>query len=1010
MSNPEDGHNQIPPQADEQEPLLDLGVELYRRLAVDPGLVRSISGWGLGESMTRFGLDRMRLVTDIEPRWKTANSPGAILNVNPIWARERPRFRLPRVGLRSAAAKESSLPPARYVTAHSLDAPIPEAIPAPGAHDSGSVSSRLETGKDASAPVRAQSTGIVQRTSLPSTGTTSIAQPLLRHVTTAKMPTRNINPAMSIEAAPREKPEQRPVTEQPYIADPPIAKDAKLAQDAPLAGSPAESRNQSPMSSAVSTAPPHAAEPPSVQRANLPSTRTGYMAQQSLRQVARAKIPTGNINPAKSIEAVSLEEHEPRLVAEQTYLANPPIVKAAMLAHDAPPVPSPAESRNRSPLASDRSGSLPHAAKPPSLQQARLSHVAEERSDRPDVSLPGSAHASGRESPPTFLQRPIVSRIARQNANVRGKTAPPMSTAVQRQPSAPVPNAEIHRQHNVPVANPPALATTQDGSGAGGSPEDAPRAAEQIVASAQSRPAPSEASDPAASQPMHVALRRDSPGVPGTSERSGKTTVVQLGNKSVHASEETEGSGTMGAHGLPPGAPTETFANSGSPALAVPASSQSKIVMRKPAEHSIAQLAESRQLPESLAPGPLVNTAAVHATGPAAPNSPVASPSETGQHRPEQPHSRTYAGPLTQQEPVVAAGDEFRTQHPVQRSFAHFELTHAAAPAVLRSPALGSRRRGPSDPAKEIPEGLVPTTQSAPATRDSGRSQVASSVAVVSRPPGPVLPTAVAANTPVAPSVVPIHHRKGAHQVDGSGEERSHSQTEPNARSSSQAQVSAGSPPYHNVTQPDINTAIANLTAAERRATEPDGHGGLYTAPSPMAFSGSSNTGRTHAQLQRAAAGPLPVTQKHSGEVVAVSAKTLTAPHSPAITIHRSPTASAANGAGVFTGRNSVPGRATNQVEFAGMQEQAGESSARRAPLAADARLSTSFPSRGAFIQRSPLPNATASLPSGASFARSIATQSPAGAEPALNVNQLANQVYEMLVKRLASERQRRGA
>jgi hypothetical protein len=143
---------------------------------------------------------------------------------------------------------------------------------------------------------------------------------------------------------------------------------------------------------------------------------------------------------------------------------------------------------------------------------------------------------------------------------------------------------------------------------------------------------------------------------------------------------------------------------------------------------------------------------------------------------------------------------------------------------------------------------------------------------------------------------------------------------------------------------------------------------------------------------------------------VAVSAKTLTAPHSPAITIHRSPAAGAANGAGAFAGRNSIPERATNQVEFAGIQEQAGESSARRAAPAADAGLSASFPSRGALIQRSPLPNAAASLRSAASFAPSIATQSPAGAEPALNVNQLANQVYEMLVKRLASERQRRGA
>jgi len=100
-----------------------------------------------------------------------------------------------------------------------------------------------------------------------------------------------------------------------------------------------------------------------------------------------------------------------------------------------------------------------------------------------------------------------------------------------------------------------------------------------------------------------------------------------------------------------------------------------------------------------------------------------------------------------------------------------------------------------------------------------------------------------------------------------------------------------------------------------------------------------------------------------------------------------------------------------NPVEFAGMQESAGEFFASRPASSPDPVLRTSFPSQSALIQRSPQMNgAFAGSRSATNFAPSVAAHSRPGAEPALNVNQLANQVYEMLVKRLASERQRRGA
>jgi len=109
-----------------------LGHEVFRRYAVDPGVMRSTSGFGLGEDMARFALDRLGLLSEIQPRWKTINSQAfGGPQIDRIWSRGKSPFSMsklahfsdsslrPRIASQGALTLPSAPPGAASVTASS---------------------------------------------------------------------------------------------------------------------------------------------------------------------------------------------------------------------------------------------------------------------------------------------------------------------------------------------------------------------------------------------------------------------------------------------------------------------------------------------------------------------------------------------------------------------------------------------------------------------------------------------------------------------------------------------------------------------------------------------------------------------------------------------------------------------------------------------------------------------------------------------------------------------------
>src|SRR5271170_1069451 len=53
----------------EADVYLGLGSDIHSRYGVDPGVARSTSGFGLGESLSRFAASHFGLIRDIQQRW-----------------------------------------------------------------------------------------------------------------------------------------------------------------------------------------------------------------------------------------------------------------------------------------------------------------------------------------------------------------------------------------------------------------------------------------------------------------------------------------------------------------------------------------------------------------------------------------------------------------------------------------------------------------------------------------------------------------------------------------------------------------------------------------------------------------------------------------------------------------------------------------------------------------------------------------------------------------------------
>jgi hypothetical protein len=104
MGKHDDQRDHGPQLSDGESGIPNLGHEVYRRYSVDPGIARSTSGFGLGESLARFALDRVGLLDEIQPRWKTANSRAVGgPQVDRMWSASRSPFGAPHPQRSSAA-------------------------------------------------------------------------------------------------------------------------------------------------------------------------------------------------------------------------------------------------------------------------------------------------------------------------------------------------------------------------------------------------------------------------------------------------------------------------------------------------------------------------------------------------------------------------------------------------------------------------------------------------------------------------------------------------------------------------------------------------------------------------------------------------------------------------------------------------------------------------------------------------------------------------------------------
>jgi len=79
---------------EESRTALTLGHELYACYTRDPGVVRSTSGFGLGEQLLRFAQTRLGILAEIESRWRMANAP-ATAQSNQVWSVSASPYGLP---------------------------------------------------------------------------------------------------------------------------------------------------------------------------------------------------------------------------------------------------------------------------------------------------------------------------------------------------------------------------------------------------------------------------------------------------------------------------------------------------------------------------------------------------------------------------------------------------------------------------------------------------------------------------------------------------------------------------------------------------------------------------------------------------------------------------------------------------------------------------------------------------------------------------------------------------
>jgi hypothetical protein len=153
MGKHEDQQDQGPQLSDGESGIPNLGGQIYRRYSVDPGMVRSTSGFGLGESLARFALDRVGLLDEIQPRWKTTNSRAVGgPQIDRMWSASRSPFGVPHPQSYSAASLPSHT---------AAPGAVPVSPSAPSA-TTGSTAPPL-TGARGTAPVQTLVTRTVQR-------------------------------------------------------------------------------------------------------------------------------------------------------------------------------------------------------------------------------------------------------------------------------------------------------------------------------------------------------------------------------------------------------------------------------------------------------------------------------------------------------------------------------------------------------------------------------------------------------------------------------------------------------------------------------------------------------------------------------------------------------------------------------------------------------------------------------------------------------------------------------
>lgn len=113
-----------------------LGSEICARYGVDPGVVRSTSGFGLGRDLSRFAASRVNLLPALQQRLTAVNAePSAAAQLDRVWFTQPPAIASPRIaaaGLPSHTILAASSP-ARHameplpVLASSTQAPLVQA-------------------------------------------------------------------------------------------------------------------------------------------------------------------------------------------------------------------------------------------------------------------------------------------------------------------------------------------------------------------------------------------------------------------------------------------------------------------------------------------------------------------------------------------------------------------------------------------------------------------------------------------------------------------------------------------------------------------------------------------------------------------------------------------------------------------------------------------------------------------------------------------------------------------